>query len=173
MPIDKIRRRPSSETQPQNAPGEWKWFNFLGDFLKYSSDTASTTRSVLTDNAEIITAAETLTALKSGQTFFLNTAGGFTVTLPAPALGLRYRFIVKTAPTTSYVIASHAADLIIGQAHSSTGGNADSETTAGASEMNFAANVALAGDWAEFISDGTYWYAQAFSDADAGVTFTN
>jgi hypothetical protein len=131
-----------------------------------------TREAIDTDAVEILAAADTLTAEESGKTVFLDLVGGFTVTLPAVAVGLKFSFIVKTAPTTAYIIAGAAGDLLIGQAHSSTGGDADSETTAGADQLNFVASTALAGDRADFVSDGTYWYVQAFSDADGGITFT-
>ena len=52
-------------------------------------------------NVENVTATNVITAAESGKTFFLNAVGGFTSTLPAVAAGLRFRFIVKTAPTTA------------------------------------------------------------------------
>ena len=47
---------------------------------------------------ESVTTTNVITAAESGTTFFLNLAGGFTSTLPAPATGLNYKFIVATAP---------------------------------------------------------------------------
>lgn len=176
MPIDKLRRRPSTESQPQNAPGEWKWFNFFGDFLKYSSDTASTTRSVLTDYAEVLSAATTLTSLKSGSTFFLNSATEFAVTLPAPALGLRYRFIVSAAPSSaSYTVVTEGGCQVMA-GHVLTSGFADSgsdvETTATGTTITFADGVAVVGDFAEVVSDGTSWFAHAVCAVEAGITIT-
>ncbi len=46
----------------------------------------------------ILTAASTLTAAQSGSTLVLNSATEFATTLPAPSLGLRYRFILTVAP---------------------------------------------------------------------------
>ena len=43
----------------------------------------------------------TLTASGSGQTFLFDTAAGITYTLPAPAVGATYTFIVTTSVTSS------------------------------------------------------------------------
>ena len=56
---------------------------------------------------ETLAAAKTLVAKDSGKTFMLNLAGGFTVTLPtlkAAGNGFAVRFIVKTNPTTAYIV---------------------------------------------------------------------
>jgi hypothetical protein len=116
---------------------------------------------------EILGAAKTVTAAETGKTFSLALAGGFTVALPAPAVGLRYKFYVNVAPTTAYII---TATPLTGAVHSSTGGNADSQTDFSGVSISFVANVALIGDSAEFFSDGTNWYVTAFCNADAGIT---
>jgi len=41
------------------------------------------------------------TAAQSGTTFLLNRAAGITTTLPAPIVGLRYKFVVQTAVTSN------------------------------------------------------------------------
>lgn len=65
--------------------------------------------------AEVVTATNVITATEGGKTFYLDAAGGFTSTLPAPALGLKFTFIVKTAPTTAYIITTDAgSDLLYG-----------------------------------------------------------
>jgi hypothetical protein len=120
-----------------------------------------------------LTAATTLTETDSGRVYGLAAAGGFTVTLPAVAEGVSFTFIVTVAPTTAYIIAGAAGDLIHVTAHSSTGGNAASSAGNPVDAVNFAASVALIGDKMEFFCDGTYWYCQAFSDADAGITVTD
>lgn len=114
----------------------------------------------------VLTEARTLTDSDSGKTYFLNAAGGFTVTLPAPRAGVNFEFIVRTAPTTAYIIATNGASAIIrGQVYS-TDGNAttdpDVEKT-GQSTITFVASTAVAGDSVELISDGTNWYAKGYS----------
>lgn len=123
---------------------------------------------------ESLTAAKTLVAADSGKTFFLNLVGGFAVTLPAVAAGLNFEFVVGIAPTTAYTIVTPGApaQILAGQAYSSTGGDADSETDVTATTITLVANVALIGDKVWITSDGTSWFARGFSDADAGITFT-
>lgn len=48
-----------------------------------------------------LTTTTTLTAAQSQGTFLLNAAAGFTVTLPAPVVGLTYNFVVTTSVTSS------------------------------------------------------------------------
>ncbi len=119
--------------------------------------------------AEVVTAANIITAAESGKTFYLSLAGGFASTLPAPALGLSFRFIVKTAPTTAYTIGTNAGDnVMFGMMVERVGGAG----VAGASRdvFNFVANLAIVGDWVEFYSDGTNWYYHGMTDASAGST---
>jgi hypothetical protein len=115
------------------------------------------------DFAEIIAAARILSNEDNGKTFYLNLAGGFQVTLPPPNLGLRLRFVVRTAPTTSYtIVTSGSANILKGQGYTpdvNSATDVDFET-AGGDTFTFVLNKALAGDWVEFESDGTSWFAQ-------------
>ena len=124
------------------------------------------------DQTDVLTAASTLTASQSGSTFFLDLAGGFTTTLPAPADGLRYKFIVKTAPTTAYIIVTNGgADIMIGGINElEVDTSDDGPYDANADTFNFVASVAVVGDWVEMISDGTSWYYTGQTNADGGVT---
>lgn len=122
---------------------------------------------------ESLTAARTLTSADSGKTFFLNLAAGFTVTLPAVESGLRFRFIVGTAPATgNYVIAAAGgADILKG--HITEGdptAAAASPSDDNADVVNLVQNVAAAGDEVEVISDGTSWFFRGSTRADGGVT---
>ncbi len=121
-------------------------------------------------STETLTGADTLTASENGKTFFLNAAGGFNVTLPAAAAGLRFEFIVKTAPTTAYTITSATADTIYGKVFASSGG--DENSNVAGDVLNFVANTSLAGDRAVFISDGTSWFADGFCDVTGSITIT-
>lgn len=120
-------------------------------------------------NSEVVAATNVIEASESGKTFFLNAAGGFTSTLPAPALGLRFRFIVKTAPTTSYVITTNGGSNIMYGHMLERAGTAG---VAGAARdtFNFVANQSIIGDWVEFYSDGTNWYYHGMVDVAAGNT---
>ncbi len=123
--------------------------------------------------AESLTAAKVLTAEDSGNTYFLNAAGGFAVTLPAPQLGAGFRFIVGTAPSGgSYVIGTNGgADIIKGmvlEAPVTGAGPVDQNADA----VTLVDGVALAGDQLDLVSDGTSWFVKGYTQADGGATLT-
>ncbi len=124
-------------------------------------------------SAEIVTATNVILASESGTTYFLNSATEFVSTLPAPALGLCFRFIVTAAPSgASYtVVCSAAATLIKGHVLTSATAIADSGT-AGEGTLTFVDGQAVAGDWAEFWSDGTNWFVQVGCAVAAAVTIS-
>lgn len=119
---------------------------------------------------EAVTAANTITADESGKTFFLNSATGFASTLPAPAAGLSYKFIVTTIPTSGNctVVSNGGSDVIEGIA------DVDSTLVLAANEdsINFVASTTIIGDWVEVVSDGTSWFVSGQSGAGGGITFT-
>jgi len=125
-----------------------------------------------TGGGETLTAAKTLVAADSGKTFYLGAAGGFTVTLPAPVLGLKFEFIVKVAPTTAYIIAtSGGADIMIGGVNElevDTGDDGPYDDNADV--LNFVASVAVKGDFVQMRCDGTSWYFYGQTNADGGIT---
>lgn len=126
-------------------------------------------------NCEVVTAANVITAAESGTTYFLNSATEFASTLPAPALGLRFTFIVSAAPSgASYtVVTASSANIILGQVVSSqdAGGSADSETSGG-DTLSFVDSKAVVGDYAIFISDGTNWFVRAGCKVFDAITIT-
>jgi hypothetical protein len=117
-------------------------------------------------------AASTLTAEDSGKTIFLNSATGFATTLPAPAAGLRFRFVVTTAPTSGNhtIVTSGSANIIDGNSFISP--DAVGVPAVNEDSINFIANQAAIGDNCDVVSDGTKWYVNAFARLAAGVTFT-
>lgn len=119
-----------------------------------------------------LTAASTLTAEQSGRTFFLNSATEFATTLPAPAAGLNYSFIVKAAPSgASYtIVTASSANIIKGQQYNAAGAAGDVGTAD--DTITFVDGQAVAGDRVDLISDGTSWFAYAFCSVAAAVTFT-
>lgn len=123
-----------------------------------------------TRNVRNLTVASTLSISDSGTTYFLNTAGGFTTTLPAPMEGVNFRFVVKTAPTTAYIIAvAGGSDLGVGVMAAATAADAGA-FDANADVINFVANQAKVGDWVDVVSDGTSWYFTGVQQLAAGVT---
>jgi hypothetical protein len=116
--------------------------------------------------------ARTLTAADSGSVIYLALAGGFTVTLPAPAEGLKFKFVVKVAPTTAYVIVTNGGDnIMIGGVNELEVDTADDGPyDDNADTLNFVANVAAKGDFVEFDCDGTSWYYRGQTNLDGGIT---
>jgi hypothetical protein len=119
-----------------------------------------------------LTAASTLTTAQSNTIFFLSSATEFVTTLPAPAAGLMYTFIVGAAPSgASYtIVTSASANIIKGQAVNAAGVAGDTGTAD--DTISFVDGQAVAGDQVTVISDGTSWFAKAFCAVAAGVTFT-
>lgn len=113
-------------------------------------------------------ATNVITPEENNKTFYLNEAGGFTSTLPAQALDLKFTFIVKIAPTTAYIITTDSgSDLLFGTFLDIVG---ELVYFSAQDTLNFIANTSLVGDRLEVESDGTNWYCKAFSGADGGIT---
>jgi hypothetical protein len=128
------------------------------------------------DKAEVVTATNVITANETGKTFFLNSTTEFVSTLPAPALGLKYKFIVSGAPSgASYtVIAASSATIIVGHVLTSDidgAGDGDTETS-GVLTITFVDGVAVKGDQVELECDGTNWYATASCKTYNAITFS-
>lgn len=121
---------------------------------------------------ESVTATNVITAAESGTTFFLTSATEFVSTLPAPAAGLNYTFIVGAAPSgASYtVVTTTSANIIKGQAYPASGAAGDTGTSD--DTISFVDGQAVAGDMVYVVSDGTSWFAYAWCAVAAGVTFT-
>ena len=148
---------------------------FIDGLMQGNVNVKGTVSGDGTDASTIValTASATLTAAQSGKIFTLGTAGGFTVTLPAPAAGLNYQFFVKVAPTTAYIIASSASANKIYGAVASAEDAAGSVGCAAASDtITFVANKALIGDSVKLVSDGTNWYATGFCNVQDAITLT-
>lgn len=124
------------------------------------------------DNApKPLAAASTLTSAENNRVYFLNLAGGFTTTLPA--LGLwHFTFIVKTVPTTAYILLSPTTDVIAGYPVASTGGDESANGNAAGDQINFVAATALPGDTVELWCDGSIIYARCTCKATGAITIT-
>lgn len=140
---------------------------FIGNLIGNVAGTVTGLAAVTT-----LTALSTLTAAQSGRTFFLNSATEFVTTLPAPAAGLVYTFIVGAAPSgASYTIVTNAsANIIKGQAVNAAGAAGDTGTAD--DTISFVDAQAVAGDSVTVISDGTSWFAYGMCAVAAGITFT-
>ena len=125
---------------------------------------------------EVVAATNVITAAESGKTFFLNSATEFVSTLPAPAAGLKYTFIVTAAPSSaSYTVITEGGCQVMA-GHVLTSGFADSgsdvETAATGTTITFVDGVSVVGDRAEVISDGTSWFVSCICAVEAGITIT-
>ena len=119
-----------------------------------------------------LAAASTLTAEQSGTVFFLSATTEFATTMPTPAAGLTYTFIVGAAPSgANYtIVTASSANIIKGQAVNAAGVAGDTGTAD--DTISFVDGQAVAGDMVTVISDGTSWFAKGFCAVAAGITFT-
>ncbi len=124
---------------------------------------------------ETVAATNVITAAESGKTFFLSHATEFVSTLPAPAAGLEFSFVVAAAPAgASYTIVTNSsANIILGHVLSSqdAGGNGDSETSGG-DTITLVDGKAVVGDRVDLISDGTNWFARCSCKTFDAITIT-
>jgi hypothetical protein len=121
-------------------------------------------------------AASTLTVDDAGKTIFLKLAAGFVTTLPLPAAGLTFEFIVGTAPSAgSYtIVTSGSANIIKGQVYSSdlnAATDGDLETTGG-DTITLVTAKSVAGDRVELRCDGANWFAYGFCSVFDAITIT-
>lgn len=125
---------------------------------------------------ETVAATNVIAASESGTTYFLSHATEFVSTLPAPAAGLNYSFIVANAPeTASYtIVTTGGTDLIHGMLVSAEDAAGSGDSTAGtpADTITFVDAKAVIGDRVDVISDGTNWFAKAYSNVQDAITFT-
>lgn len=125
-------------------------------------------------SSEVVVTTNVIGATESGKTFFLNHATGFVSTLPAPALGLNFKFIIGGVPPTSgnhTVVTKDSANVIhgiINYAPTDDAGAVDDN----ADTISFVASQAQEGDWVEVISDGTDWFVRGQAQVAEGITLT-
>ena len=128
---------------------------------------------------EVVSATNVITAAESGKTFFLNSGTEFASTLPAPAAGLVYEFIVTAAPSgASYTVATEGGCQVLGghvltsDVYTDSAVDADTETDITGTTITFVDGVSVVGDRARVISDGTGWYVSCYAARVAGITIT-
>lgn len=121
---------------------------------------------------ENVTATNSITAAETGKTFFLNSATEFVSTLPAPAAGLKYRFVIVAAPASaSYtIVTTSSSNIVKGQQFVAADAAGDTGTTD--DTITFVDGQSVAGDECDVLSDGTSWFAKCRSAVAAGITFT-
>jgi hypothetical protein len=118
---------------------------------------------------EQITAGKTLTSDDNGKTFILGDAAPGTITLPAVTnTGFTCKVICGFAITSDGVVASAEGDNM-------EGAMMVASTVVGvgaADQINFVDTAENIGDWATFISDGTYWYVDGRALSTGALTAT-
>lgn len=128
------------------------------------------------DLTEVVAATNVIAAAETGSVFFLNAATEFVSTLPAPAAGLHFTFIVTAAPSgASYTVTTNAAATIIKGRVLSSDLNAASDSdfgVAGEATVTFVDSKSVAGDTAEFWCDGTNWFVVATCTVFDAITIS-
>lgn len=120
--------------------------------------------------AQTVTGALTLTAADNGKTLYMDAAAGATITLPAVAAGLNFKFVVaSTFATTNWVVASAEGDNIDGSIEV-----AGAVVVAGAEDqINFVASAEALGDHVVLHSDGVQWFVHGMAALTGGITATD
>ncbi len=122
-------------------------------------------------NVEIVAATNVIIATESGKTFFLNDSTEFISTLPAPASGLRYTFIVTAAPASaSYTVVTNASANIMTVILTAGGIDDASDVAVARDVVTFVDAQSVPGDWMECISDATNWFCRGSAAVAAGIT---
>ena len=117
-------------------------------------------------------AAATLTAADSGKVHFLDGAAGQTITLPAVAEGLNFKFVVASAfATTNWIIASAEGDNITGNLIV----NGAAVPAAAEDQINFVATAETVGDFIELWADATnsQWIVWGIGNGTGSITATD
>lgn len=128
------------------------------------------TGTAVGSKANVVNATATLapTVAQSGTIFTLDAAAGFTTTLPAPIVGVRYVFIVKTTVTSnSYKIITDAGTTLLAGSILGSKDNTANKSWVGDGATHLAVTQAAAstnatggivGSWLEFIcATTTLW----------------
>lgn len=134
--------------------------------------TVSTSTGFANGNANVVkvTAATVLTAAQSGSYVAIHAGGAFTITLPTPALGLRFAFSPITAnPVGNVAIGVTAAANINGVVL----GAATPVAVATQSFVNITSANGKVGDILNFVSlDGTTWTVSGQGQTAGAFTTT-
>lgn len=128
-------------------------------------------------------ATVTLTAAQSGGTFLLDRAGGTSYTLPSPAVGLNYRFLVSVLQTggANVVVTAGASVYLVGAVLGFSGEKVTPSSTLGpyqfaangSSHIQFTTNGTTTGGgigtWLEVVCiSTTLWYVYGENNSPSG-----
>ena len=142
--------------------------------LEVSGRTQLDTVSSKVPVVSITTATYPVSAGQTGTLFALNKADGITVTLPAPAAGLNFDFVVATAPTsnTTTIVTTSSANIIHGQITTSEDAGGSVACVAEADTITLVANTAIVGDRVQVVSDGTRYFVSGCVKLATAATTT-
>ena len=121
---------------------------------------------------ETVAAATTLTAADNGKTIVMDAAAGATITLPALADGLHFKFIVgATFGTSNWVVASAEGDNITGNLIV----NGAAVPAAAEDFINFVNSAETIGDWIEIVADygNSQWIVTGIGNGAGSITATD
>jgi hypothetical protein len=170
-PVDFRNDRPQVINTPAQAT-----VNVVDTTAAQTLTNKTFTSPSVTQLAEVVAATNVIAASESGSVFFLNAATEFVSTLPAPALGLNFEFIVTAAPSgADYTIfTTSGANIIKGQVYTldvNSGTDPDFETSGG-DTISFVSAKAVAGDRVVIRCDGTNYFAYCFCSVFDAITIT-
>ena len=125
-------------------------------------------RTYASGNFETVTATNTIVEGENGATYFLDSATEFVSTLPAPAAGLHYTFIVKAAPSgANYTVVTNSSANIM---HVYILDIVGEMTYAASQDVVTFVDGGVAGDKLEVFSDGTNWFCYGLCGVDGKMT---
>lgn len=131
---------------------------------------------IVVDSTEVVTATNVIGTDEVGKTFFLSSATEFVSTLPVPAAGRRFTFIVTAAPSGAdyTIVTASSANIIKGQVYTldvNSATDPDFEATGG-DTISFVSAKSIAGDRVDLYCDGTNWFAYCFCSVFDAITIT-
>lgn len=114
---------------------------------------------------ESITAAKVIDHKDNGKTFLLDGGTGVAITLPAPKVGMKLKFITALAFTTDYVITATGAIM-----HGSFMEAGVVQLCAGGTTLTLEDGTEALGDYIDMVSDGTSWFVGGNFSTAASIT---
>lgn len=114
---------------------------------------------------ESITAAKTITYADNGKTFLLDGGTGVAITLPAPKIGMKLKFITALAFGTDYVITATGA--IMEGSFMEAG---VVQLCSGGTTLTLEDGAEALGDYIDMVSDGTSWFVGGNFSTAASIT---
>lgn len=122
--------------------------------------------------AKTVATATTLTSADSGKVIIMDAAAGATITLPALADGLHFKFVVGASfATSNWIVASAEGDNINGNIVV----NGAAVPAGAEDQINFVNSAETVGDFIELIADSgnSQWIVWGIGNAIGSITATD